>query len=206
MSSSRWEATNSDFPHRLLVLCDPTTTSVFFWNQMILVISTSLNSQSRSFLMAKHVQEQFAGKSIDVELIDLRNEQLPRCDGESCYGHPAVNKMSEKIRQAQGVVLATPVYNYSICSEAKNLVELTGKAWSDSVAGFLCSAGGQGSYMSIMNLANSLMLDFRTLILPRFVYATGEAFGEQHITDDHLIDRLNLFSDEMNRVTEALKA
>jgi FMN reductase len=30
--------------------------------------------------------------------------------------------------------------------------------------------------MSIMATANSLMLDFRTMIIPRFVYADGEGF------------------------------
>ena len=41
-----------------------------------------------------------------------------------------------------------------------NLVELTGRLWENKVVGFLCSAGGPGSYMSIMGLANSLMLDY----------------------------------------------
>jgi FMN reductase len=31
--------------------------------------------------------------------------------------------------------------------------------------------------MSIMGLANSLMLDFRCLIIPRFVYAKGDDFS-----------------------------
>ena len=34
------------------------------------------------------------------------------------------------------------------------------------------------SYMSVMAYANSLMLDFRCVIIPRFVYATGSAFAE----------------------------
>jgi FMN reductase len=31
--------------------------------------------------------------------------------------------------------------------------------------------------MAILALANSLMLDFRCVIVPRFVYATGAAFA-----------------------------
>ena len=84
-------------------------------------------------------------------------------------------------------MIATPIYNYNVSSSAKNLVELTGKAWTDKVVGFLCAAGGRGSYMGCMGLANSLMLDFRSLILPRFVYATGDPFaGEQNQRDPKL--------------------
>jgi FMN reductase len=35
-----------------------------------------------------------------------------------------------------------------------------------------------------MSLANSLMLDFRCLIIPRFVYATRNDFNERGATDE----------------------
>ena len=55
-----------------------------------------------------------------------------------------------------------------------------------------------------MHLANSLMLDFRTFVLPRFVYATGESFAGSEITDNDLLDRIGQFANEMNRVSKAL--
>jgi len=58
--------------------------------------------------------------------------------------------------------------------------------------------------MAIMHLANSLMLDFRTFVLPRFVYATGESFAGSEITDNDLLDRIGQFANEMNRVSKAL--
>ncbi len=56
------------------------------------------------------------------------------------------------------------------------MIELAGSAWEDKIVGFLCAAGGMSSYMSVMAYANSLMLDFRCVIIPRFVYATGDIF------------------------------
>ena len=70
------------------------------------------------------------------------------------------------------------MYNYDLNAAAKNLVELTGKAWEDKPVGFLCWAGGRASYMSPMGLANNLMLDFRSLIIPRYVYAAKGDFIE----------------------------
>ena len=63
------------------------------------------------------------------------------------------------------------------------MIELTGSAWEDKIVGFLCAAGGMGSYMSVMAYANSLMLDFRCVIIPRFVFATGEGFDGDNIID-----------------------
>lgn len=171
---------------------------------MFLVISTSLSPKSRSKLLAKQIADLMEQGDFPVEFVDLSEQKLPRCDADSCYADPAVQEIQSKVKAAKGIVLATPIYNYSICSEAKNLIELTGQAWRDTVAGFLCAAGGQGSYMSIMHLANSLMLDFRTFILPRFVYATGNAFAGDQITDNDLLDRMSQFAESMTQVTTAL--
>ena len=70
--------------------------------------------------------------------------------------------------------------------------------------GFLCAAGGKGSYMSIMSLANSLMLDFRCLVLPRFVYSVGEDFGEGEVTDPKVKERVMELAKELDRICVAL--
>ena len=111
----------------------------------------------------------------------------------------------ELIRSSQGILLAAPVYNYDLGSAVKNLVELTGQAWTEKVVGFLCAAGGQGSYMAPMQLANSLMLDFRVLVLPRFVYATGEHFQNDEISDLEIKERTDDLVDELIRITLAVQ-
>lgn len=173
---------------------------------MFLVISTSRSPKSRSRILANHVFELYQEMNLESTFVDLAELELPRCDADTCYADPNVQEISELIKNAKGVVLATPIYNYSFCSEAKNLVELTGQNWSNTVAGFLCAAGGQGSYMSIMQLANSLMLDFRTFIVPRFVYATGASFAGTQITDNDLLDRLKQFADDHERTTRLLSS
>ena len=73
------------------------------------------------------------------------------------------------------------------------------------MVGFLCAAGGRGSYMSIMGLVNSLMLDFRCLIIPRFVYSTGEAFKEGKIVDPGVESRVIELTKELVRFCLALR-
>lgn len=154
-----------------------------------LVISTSLNPNSKSRILAQSAHEHLKGIG-DAELVDLRDYDLPLCDGENAYSHSSVSKLTAKIERAEAILLAIPVYNYASAASAKNLIELTGSAWNEKIVGFLCAAGGKSSYMSVMGLANSLMLDFRCLINPRFVYADGEAFGAESISDPEIAKRV----------------
>ncbi|QQE13836.1 NAD(P)H-dependent oxidoreductase [Planctomycetota bacterium] len=150
-----------------------------------LIISCSLNPKSRSALLAQHAHDILTQLNIDNTILDLRDFDLPLCDASSAYTHPNVAKLAEHINNADAVLLAVPIYNYDANAAAKNLIELTGRAWTEKIVGFLCAAGGHGSYMSIMAMANSLMLDFRCLILPRFVYALENHVNHPEATDQH---------------------
>ena len=157
---------------------------------MYLVFSTSLHPDSRSRILARSAVGELEKRKVASDFIDLADLNLPHCDGNDCYELPEVVHLATRIRQAQGILISAPVYNYDLSSSAKNLIELTGNAWSEKVVGFLCSAGGQGSYMSPMGLASSLMLDFRCLILPQFVYVTDEAFKGDEIDDPEINRRI----------------
>ena len=171
---------------------------------MFLVISCSLNPSSRSRILARMAAQSLRDAGQTVELLDLLESPLPFCDADTCYEHENAKRTSQLVRAAKGVLLATPIYNYDVNAAAKNMIELTGRAWQDQVVGFLCAAGGKSSYMSVMSLANSLMLDFRCFILPRFVYATGESFTEDDMHDPAVLDRLHQLTQELVRVGDAL--
>jgi NAD(P)H-dependent FMN reductase len=150
----------------------------------ILVISGSLNPESRSRVLAREITGMLKARSPSTEMIDLRDYPLPLCDGENAYDHPNVGRVKPFVSGARAIIVAVPVYNFDVNAAVKNLVELTGSAWERKVVGFLCAAGGGSSYMSVMSFANSLMLDFRCLIIPRFVYAVSGDFGETHGGED----------------------
>ena len=156
----------------------------------VLVVSCSLSATCRSRVLARTAETALRGLGITAELVDLRAWELPLCDGGDCYDHPAVAPLTRRIDAAAAVLLASPVYNYDVNAAAKNLVELTGSAWSEKPVGFLCTAGGQRSYMAPVGLAGSLMLDFRSLIVPRFVYALKEDFEENGDATGPLRERI----------------
>jgi NAD(P)H-dependent FMN reductase len=172
---------------------------------MDLVVSASLNPASRSRLLAEACQARLQRAGRPVELLDLAESKLPFCDGATAYGEPAAKHALAMVRRAHAVFFAAPVYNYDVNAAAKNLVELTGQAWTGKVVSFLLAAGGQGSYMSVMGLANSLMLDFRCLIIPRFIYATGEAFDQTRLIDEGITMRLDQLVEETLRISDAIR-
>jgi len=150
--------------------------------------------------MAKCLQK----KIDDVEFFDLQENPLPMCDGDECYDLPEVLAFREKVKNAEGIVMAIPVYNFNVSSGAKNVVELGGRMLYDKTFGFICAAGAKSSYMSVMSLANSLMIDFRCYIIPKFVYATKHDFDNGKITNSDIEDRIEELGNELVKVSKAL--
>lgn len=171
----------------------------------LLVLSCSLNPESNSRTLARTAQQTLTEAGQPSTFLDLRDLPLPLCDGGPAYGHPSVATARSAIAAATGILAATPIYNYDANSALKNLVELTGKAWENKVVGFACTAGGMSSYMAIMGLANSLMLDFRCTIVPRFVYATERDFTGETIGNPEVARRTGELALTLARYAAALK-
>ena len=157
----------------------------------LLIISSSLNPGSKSRHLADAASAALAAQGINHEQLDLRDLPLPLCDGGKAYGDPNTAKAGQIIGAADGIIIASPIYNYDVNAALKNLIELTGKgAWENKTVAFLNAAGGPSSYMSIMALAGSLMLDFRCVIVPRFVYATPADFDDNGISNEAVKTRV----------------
>ncbi len=172
----------------------------------LLVLSASLNPESNSRLLAREAHRALAAADHAAGFADLRELALPPCDGAAAYKHEATARARALVAGAAGILIATPIYNYDANAAVKNLIELTGKAWENKVVGFACAAGGGSSYMGIMALANSLMLDFRCTIVPRFVYATEADFSGDTIANADIARRTQELAATLARYTAALQA
>ncbi len=170
-----------------------------------LVLSGSLYPESRSRILAEKAVALLQTQAVPVEYVDLREFPLPLCDGDKSQINLNVLKLKSIIARAQGILLAGPVYNYAVNSALKNAVELTGEVWNDKVIGFLIAAGGKNSYMSFMSFGNSLMLEFRCTIIPRFVYSTADDFNGENLPSAELQRRLKELTTGLIRYTKALR-
>ena len=157
----------------------------------VAIVSCSLNSESRSHRLALAAEASVRTEGATANLVDLREWELPLCDGGGSFRHRSVEPLSEMVDRASAILVSAPVYNYDLNAAAKNLVEMTGQSWTDKPVGFLCAAGGERSYMSPIGFANNLMFDFRCLIIPRFVYCTKADLDADGGLGAPILDRVN---------------
>lgn len=165
----------------------------------VTVVSTSLNPHSRSYALGALARRALQARGVPSTFHDLRETRLPSCGPPESYDDPNARGIRERVARSSHLLIAAPVYNYQLSSSAKNLVELVGReGLTGKTVGLLCSAGGRGSYMAPMTFANSLMLDFRCWIVPRFVYAVPEDFDDHgELANPEIGKRIGAMIDEM---------
>jgi FMN reductase len=164
-----------------------------------IIFSTSLNAQSRSRVLAREALTRLHGAGQSATFCDLQEMPLP------LYGMPISEAETQYLAQiktevtvATHILFAVPIYNFDASGAGKNLIEYLGESEiAGKTVGFLCAAGGKSSYMSVMSFANSLMLDFRCWIVPRFVYAVGSDFDGDTIKNPEISNRLDQLLTEM---------
>lgn len=183
---------------------------------LLLVISCSLNPESHSAIIAKQAYDFLKSKGQDVSFLDLRKYNLPIANGhdQSAYADPQIKEIHDRILHAKGIIIASPIYNYSIAATTKNLFELTshpykqilsGTAWKDKVIGFIGAAGSPNSMLAFFPFLNSLMMDSKAIIVPHFVFATQDDFKGGEPAQE-IKQRTMELATEMSRITQALSS
>ena len=74
-----------------------------------LVISTSLNADSKSRVMAREAQKQLSNQDVEAEWLDLAEIPLPMCDGGDAYSDANVVDVGTRIEAAEAIIFATPI-------------------------------------------------------------------------------------------------
>jgi NAD(P)H-dependent FMN reductase len=152
----------------------------------VLIVSCSLDPLSQSRLLALDAARRLEDRGACVEVMDLQEMRLPAFDNAEAHDHWGVVGLKRAIVGADAVLIAAPVYNWSLGSAAKNMVEVTGAtgengrkaAWFDKFVTFLCAGGLPHSYTAYAGLASSMTLDFKCILNPYMVYATDRDFTD----------------------------
>lgn len=122
----------------------------------ILVISTSLRGQSNSERLADSFAEGAKAAGNVVEKISLQNQQIAFCQGclacqrlQQCVILDDAIAITEKMRLAQVIVFATPIYYYEMSGQMKTLLDRSNSLFSSEYAFreiyFLSSAAEEGN-------------------------------------------------------------
>ena len=126
-----------------------------------------------------------------TELLDLRTIDLPPFDPdvEECE---AVQSFKRRVRQADGVLLGSPVYHGSYSATLKDALDYCGKdEFTDTTVGLLSTAGG-GSYASTFDHLRVVVRSVHGWTVPTQVGIRGASrkFDGDRITEPGLEDRV----------------
>ncbi len=169
------------------------------------VINANLAPGGKPAHLAETLAALISESGHEVRLLSLAEWDLPACDGALCYKNEKTIALTAELAPAEALVLIAPVYNFDLNAAAKNLIELTGSSWKGKAVGIVCTAGADRSYLSPLGFMNSLAIDYRCLVSPRYVYATRADFAEGNLLHDEspIRERLRFLVAEMAILADA---
>lgn len=175
----------------------------------IVGIGGSLRPNSSSYKALAVAMQRVQALGADTQIIDLRQMQLPFCNGNDEYpDYPDVIKLREAVTQADGLILSTPEYHGSVSGVLKNALDLMSfDELSDKVTGLISVLGGQSN----SNALNDLRVIMRWVhgwVIPEQI-AIGQswkAFGEDgKLLDEKLSQRFDQFAQSLVENTRKLR-
>lgn len=110
-------------------------------SKKVLVISTSLRSKSNSSILADAFMEGAKDAGHEVEKISLINKSIAFCKGclacqklQSCIIKDDAIDIAEKMKQADVIVFATPIYYYEMSGQMKTLLDRVNSLYASDYA------------------------------------------------------------------------
>lgn len=168
----------------------------------LVIVNSSLSSDSNTRMLCRHAHTHALNRGIRAEFIDLKDYRVLPYGYEGSEG---LDQIEAQLEQAGAIILAFPLYNYNMNATLKALIEHCGSCFEDKVVGLMTAAGGRSSYMSVFSVGQSLMLDFRSWIVPRYVYAVSDDFGEEVIANPEVRRRVEQLVETIHRTAWQLQ-
>ena len=176
----------------------------------IVGIGGSLREDSYSMQALHLAAEKAKALGADVELLDLKEMNLPFCDGSSDYpDYPDVEVMRKSVTAADALMIVTPEYHGSVSGVIKNALDLMSFDHLDGkVTGMISVLGGQ-SNSNALNDLRVIMRWVHAWVIPEQI-AIGQAwkaFDESgKLVDTKLSERLDAFVKSLVENTQRLRS
>jgi FMN reductase len=175
----------------------------------IVGIGGSLRANSYSQIALDMVARRVEALGAEVEVLDLRQMNLPFCDGGNEYpDYPDVEKLQKAVKEADGLILATPEYHGSVSGVLKNALDLMSFEQLDGkVAGVISVLGGQANSNALNDL-RVIMRWVHAWVIPEQIAIpqAWKAFSsEGKILDEKVAQRFDEFAQSLVDNTRKLR-
>ncbi len=161
----------------------------------ILVLSSSLDKNSRSRKLAKLCTQTLENLGVATTYVDLADLDIPNFDNDTIYQTDIYKNLHKITEESDGIVMCSPVYNWGLSAELKKYIEYVGStpqdgslrgALFDKVITFVNAGGVAESYTAFREIATALLLDFKCIINPYNVYAHDENWQDEQLIEYRL--------------------
>jgi FMN reductase len=175
----------------------------------IVCLGGSLRTDSHSMQALHGAAQRVEALGAIVTVLDLRQMNLPFCDGGDRYpDYPDVMVLREAVQQADGLILATPEYHGSLSGVMKNALDLMSfDQLSGKVTGLISVLGGPQN-SNALNEMRLIMRWVHAWVIPEQI-AIGQAWqafnSDGSLKDEKLAKRFDEFAQSLVTNTEKLK-
>lgn len=123
-----------------------------------------------------------AGEGALAQLLDLRDYDLPFCtDGNEADVSPGVRLLRRSVKEANGIILATPNYHGTLSGVLKNALDLMSTSeFEGKVVGLVGVSGGRMGGASTLNTLRAIGRTLHAWVIPSeaWIYNADSAFTE----------------------------
>ncbi|MGI8932824.1 MAG: NADPH-dependent FMN reductase [Phormidesmis sp.] len=175
----------------------------------IVGIGGSLRTDSYSMQALHIAAERAKDLGAAVQVLDLKEMNLPFCDGGSDYpDYPDVEVLQTAVKAADALILSTPEYHGSVSGVIKNALDLMSfEQLSGKVTGFISVLGGQPN-SNALNDMRVIMRWVHAWSIPEQI-AIGQAWNafdtDGQLKDEKLSQRFDEFAKSLVENTKRLK-
>ena len=152
----------------------------------VLIISTSLRPNANSEILARETERGAKDAGHEVEFVTLKDKVINFCKGclacqklGKCVINDDANEITSKMKEADVIVWATPVYYYEMSGQMKTLIDranslfATGKNFTETYVITTSADSSKGVVQTVLNGVNGWVACFSGLELKGYLEAGG---------------------------------
>jgi FMN reductase len=161
--------------------------------KILLIDGTIIGSKTGAILEQVKVYIEQLNGDLDLEIMKLADFEHQFVDGRPLGEYNEdMRRLVRKFDEADGYVLATPIFQGSIPGVLKNAFDLLHpRTMRYKPVSIVANGGTYQHHLVIENQLKPILDYFRCLVTPNYVYTTTSHFGEGNvIVDEDVHDRL----------------
>lgn len=158
--------------------------------KILLVDGTVFGQKTGAVLRQVEQYIQEYNKDFELELLYFKDLKHQILDGSPL--NDDMKKMIQKFEEADGYVIASPIFQASIPGVLKNAFDMISpKAMRYKPVAMIANGGTYQHHLVIENQLKPILDYFRCLVTPNYVYTHADHFdADNNITDHDVHDRL----------------